>query len=61
MDLDLCGMHRASRDDCRAEGARLGLDVDFRQSNHEGQLVDWIQEAGGRALGLVINPGAYSH
>lgn len=48
-------------DDCRAEGARLGLEIDFRQSNHEGELVDWIQEAGGRTLGLVINPGAYSH
>lgn len=41
--------------------AELGLDVDFRQSNHEGVLVDWIQEAGDKAAGLVINPGAYSH
>ena len=39
-------------DDCRTEGARLGLEVDFRQSNHEGELVTWIQDAGGEALGL---------
>ena len=48
-------------EDCRAEAARLGLEVDFRQSNHEGVLVDWIQEAGSKAKGLVINPGAYGH
>lgn len=39
----------------------LGLGVDFRQSNHEGVLVDWVQEAGGKAAGLIINPGAYTH
>ena len=48
-------------DDCREAGRGLGLDVDFRQSNHEGDLVDWIQEAGEKAAGIVINPGAYSH
>ncbi|MGB3500158.1 MAG: type II 3-dehydroquinate dehydratase [Mesorhizobium sp.] len=48
-------------EDCRAAGTKLGLDVDFRQSNHEGVLVDWIQEAGSAAKGLVINPGAYGH
>ncbi len=48
-------------DDCRAAGTGLGLTVDFRQSNHEGALVDWIQEAGEKAKGLVINPGAYGH
>lgn len=48
-------------EDCRAEAARLGLEVDFRQSNHEGVLVDWIQEAGTKAKGLVLNPGAYGH
>ena len=35
--------------------------LEFRQSNHEGQLVDWIQEARGARDGIVINPGAYSH
>lgn len=48
-------------EDCREEGERLGLEVDFRQSNHEGDLVDWIQEAGAEASGVVINPGAYGH
>lgn len=45
----------------RAAGERLGLSVDFRQSNHEGQLVDWIHEAFEAAKGIVINPGAYTH
>ncbi|WP_298430982.1 type II 3-dehydroquinate dehydratase [uncultured Jannaschia sp.] len=43
---------------CRALDA---ADLTFRQSNHEGQLVDWIQEARGDADAIVINPGAYSH
>jgi 3-dehydroquinate dehydratase-2 len=51
---------------CRDTAAELGLDVDFRQSNSEGELVDWLQEAGaavaaGTALGAVLNPAAYSH
>lgn len=48
-------------EDCRTAGEELGLTVEFRQSNHEGVLVDWIQEAGSKAKGLVINPGAYGH
>ncbi|TKT79205.1 type II 3-dehydroquinate dehydratase [Aquamicrobium sp. LC103] len=47
--------------DCRKAGKELGLDVDFRQTNHEGVLVDWIQEAGEKAKAIIINPGAYSH
>lgn len=46
---------------CRDRGKELGLDVDFRQTNIEGVLVDWIQEAAGNAQGIVINPGAYTH
>lgn len=51
---------------CRDAGAQLGVAVECRQSNHEGQLVDWIQEAGaaqraGQLLGVVCNAGAYSH
>ncbi len=44
-----------------ALAADLGVVVLCRQSNHEGQLVDWIQEARGAAAGILINPGAYSH
>lgn len=47
--------------DCRTQAESLRLTVDFRQTNHEGLLVDWIQEAGDAAAGIVINPGAYSH
>ena len=37
------------------------VDIEFRQSNSEGELVDWVQEAGKKADGLIFNPGAYSH
>lgn len=47
--------------DCARKGAELGLDVDFRQTNHEGILVDWIQEAGEKAQAVILNPGAYTH
>ena len=39
----------------------LGLRVRALQSNHEGQLVDWIHEARGTSAGIILNPGAYSH
>lgn len=39
----------------------LGLSLKALQSNHEGQLVDWIQEARGTSAAIIINPGAYSH
>ena len=39
----------------------LGLGLTAQQSNHEGQLVDWIQAARGNSAGIIINPGAYSH
>ena len=44
-----------------AEAERLGVSVEFVQSNHEGALVDAIQDAYGRFDGIVINPGAYTH
>ena len=47
---------------CRETARRHGLAAECRQSNHEGELVDWIHEAAARkALGLVINPAAYGH
>ena len=51
---------------CRDAGQRLGVEVDCRQSNHEGQLIDWIHEAGvahrnGQLVGAVFNAGAYTH
>jgi len=45
---------------CRALAAELGLGLVFRQSNHEGVLVDWIQEARETAQGLIINPAGYT-
>jgi 3-dehydroquinate dehydratase-2 len=45
----------------RTVGESLGLAVDFRQTNHEGVLVDWIQEARTAAKGLVLNAGGLSH
>jgi 3-dehydroquinate dehydratase-2 len=47
--------------DCKQAAASLGLEIDFRQSNHEGDLVGWIQEASGKAQGIVLNAGAYTH
>ncbi|WP_346623545.1 type II 3-dehydroquinate dehydratase [Blastococcus montanus] len=54
------------RESCRQQATALGLDLDFRQSNHEGQLIDWIHECGsdvraGRSIGAVYNPGAHTH
>lgn len=46
---------------CRAKAAALGLTVDFRQSNIEGELVSWIQEARNAASGIALNAGAYTH
>lgn len=51
---------------CRKACGELGLALDFRQTNHEGELVGWIHEAGkaqaeGKAQGVVLNAGAYTH
>ncbi len=51
---------------CAEAGAALGAAVECRQTNHEGVLVDWLQEAGaevaaGRMFGVVLNAGAYTH
>ncbi len=46
---------------CAATAEQLAIAIDFRQTNGEGELVSWVQECRGRARGIVINPGAYSH
>ena len=46
---------------CAARAAALDLEIDFRQTNHEGQLVDWIQEARETAEGIILNAGALTH
>ncbi|ATQ43202.1 type II 3-dehydroquinate dehydratase [Caulobacter mirabilis] len=46
---------------CEARAQALGLSVVFRQSNHEGQLIDWVQAARTEASALVINPAGYGH
>lgn len=46
---------------CHAKAEALGAAIDFRQTNHEGELVDWVQEAADAAAALVINPAAYGH
>ena len=75
-NLNLLGLRRPEvygtatladvEDLCREEAGKLGLELEFRQSNHEGQLVDWVQEAGarvaaGECVGAVLNAGAYTH
>ena len=49
---------RAALDE-RAKG--LGVKLEFRQSNHEGELVDWLQEAMAKASAVILNAGGYSH
>ncbi|HVQ11031.1 MAG TPA: type II 3-dehydroquinate dehydratase, partial [Methyloceanibacter sp.] len=46
---------------CERKAAKLGFAVDFRQSNHEGELVAWIQEAREKAAGVIVNAGAFTH
>ena len=47
--------------DCRAAGERLGFGIEFRQTNHDSVLVDWLHEADDGAQAVCINPGAYGH
>ena len=46
---------------CSVRAAALDLAIDFRQSNHEGQIVDWIHEAREAADGIILNAGALTH
>lgn len=49
------------RQRCEARARTLGREIVFRQSNHEGQLIDWIQEAREKGSAIVINPAGYGH
>ena len=49
------------RTQCEAAGAPHGIAIELKQSNHEGQIIDWIHEARERAAGIIINPGAFTH
>ncbi len=46
---------------CNAKADELGVEIKFRQSNHEGELIEWIHEARESMQGIVINAGAYTH
>jgi 3-dehydroquinate dehydratase II len=46
---------------CQQRAQKLGFGLEFRQSNHEGELIDCIQKARGRMAGIVINPAGYGH
>lgn len=46
--------------ECRRFGKGRGLEVEFRQSNHEGELIDWIQEAREKAAAIIINPAGFT-
>ena len=47
--------------DCRKVAGEFGLNCRLMQSNHEGQIIDWIHEAREKAAGIIINPGAFTH
>jgi 3-dehydroquinate dehydratase-2 len=46
---------------CAEAADDLGLAIDFRQTNGEGELISWVQECRGKAAGIIINPGGYTH
>src|SRR5574340_1184358 len=51
---------------CAETGAKLGVAIEFRQTNHEGELIDWLhaagrEHAGGDLIGIVLNAGAWTH
>lgn len=46
---------------CQGRASELGIEIDFRQSNDEGQLIDWLQEARTQADGVILNAAAFSH
>ncbi|MFF5568877.1 type II 3-dehydroquinate dehydratase [Streptomyces sp. NPDC012623] len=53
--------YRGLVDVCRTLGGELGLDVEVRETNDEGELIRWLHEAADAALPVVLNPGAFTH
>jgi 3-dehydroquinate dehydratase-2 len=53
--------HAELADLCVAWGAELGLDVELRQTNHEGELLDWLNDAADAAVPVLLNAAAWSH
>jgi 3-dehydroquinate dehydratase-2 len=53
--------HADLADLCRAWGSELGLEVEVRQTNHEGELLDWLNAAADEATPVVLNAGAWTH
>ncbi|WP_319513051.1 type II 3-dehydroquinate dehydratase [uncultured Cohaesibacter sp.] len=46
---------------CKEKAASMGWSIVFRQSNHEGELIDWIHEAREKSSGIIFNPAAFTH
>lgn len=46
---------------CKRTAAEHGLELEFRQTNHEGEMIDWLHQARGVVAGVVLNPGAWTH
>src|ERR1700760_3919207 len=46
---------------CEKKARSLGVELDFHQSNHEGDIIDWIQEAGQKNSGIILNPAGFGH
>ena len=53
--------YKQLEEDLITTGLKFGYHIECKQSNHEGQLLDWIHEAQEQCVGLIINPGAYGH
>ncbi len=60
---DIYGPHtlKKIKKACELQAERFGLKLVFRQTNHEGELIDWVQEAAGESSALLLNPAGYGH
>ncbi|MEE2998231.1 MAG: type II 3-dehydroquinate dehydratase [Pseudomonadota bacterium] len=50
-----------SRADCQTHASNVGVEIDFRQSNNEAEIIDWIHSSRETADGIIINPAAFTH